>query len=354
MEETIATILYGCKLGKEVEVNLPNWANQTGVLLSKTEEIIAVFNNVKERLMNQQQQQVIQEWLSSSGATNQQALELFHASEYMLDQRATGAAFSLPPESGQIQMSQAMDASHDSSGAAASSQRQRRKTGDTDRRTFRVAAPRMGNLELPPEDGYTWRKYGQKEILGSRFPRAYYRCTHQKLYNCPAKKQVQRLDDDPYVFEVTYRFQHTCYMSATAPTVPPLSAEEITHQTTTIPPPAPLLLPQPTSASLRGHWLSMDIKPHEAGTSYTTTPFDRQRNFGHGSSGSQASICNVVMVAATDGVGPSCNRFGREVDYQPVVDMADAMFNSGSSSNTSMDIIFPSIDDKWDTTEKKE
>nr|GMD57729.1 WRKY transcription factor 55 [Ipomoea batatas] len=28
----------------------------------------------------------------------------------------------------------------------------------------------MGNVDIPPEDGYTWRKYGQKEILGSRFP----------------------------------------------------------------------------------------------------------------------------------------------------------------------------------------
>lgn len=45
------------------------------------------------------------------------------------------------------------------------------RTGDRDRRTLRVGAPRMGNLELPPEDGYTWRKYGEKEISGSRFLR---------------------------------------------------------------------------------------------------------------------------------------------------------------------------------------
>ncbi|PHT78258.1 WRKY transcription factor 55 [Capsicum annuum] len=224
------------------------------------------------------------------------------------------------------------------------------RMGDTDRRTVRVAAPRMGNLELPPEDGYTWRKYGQKEILGSRFPR----CTHQKLYHCPAKKQVQRLDNDPYVFEVTYRSQHICYMSATAPTVPPPSVEEITHQTTTTPPPL-LPLPPPTSASLSGHWLSMDIKPQvEAGTSYSTAQFDIQRDFGHASGGSLTSICNVVTACVDGGAGPSGSRFGREVDYQPVVDMADAMFNSGSSSNTSMDIIFSSIDDKWDTTQKKE
>lgn len=136
MEETLATILYGCKLGKEMEANLANWANQTGVLLSKTEEIIAVFNNVKERLMSQQQQHVVQEWLSSSGAASQQALELFHATENMIDHRARAAAFSLPPDSDQIQMrlqqqvvGQTQDASHDSSGAGASSSspKQRRR-----------------------------------------------------------------------------------------------------------------------------------------------------------------------------------------------------------------------------------
>ncbi|KAH0660528.1 hypothetical protein KY289_029276 [Solanum tuberosum] len=364
MEETIATILYGCTLSKEMEANLPNWANQRDVLLSKTEEIIAVFSNVKERLIINQQQEVVQEWLSNSG--HQQALELFHAADQNMlsDHTATAAATTmpftvhgLPQESDQMMVG---DASHDSSRVAAatssSSQRQRTRcrTGDRDRRTLRVGAPRMGNLELPPEDGYTWRKYGQKEILGSRFPRAYYRCTHQKLYHCPAKKQVQRLDNDPYVFEVTYRSQHTCYMSATAPTVPPPSVEEITHQTITTLPSAPLILAPPTSASLSGHWLSMDIKPQgdQAGTSYTTT-FDIQRDFGHGSVGSLASLV-TAGVGGGGGVGPSGGRFGREVDYQPVVDMADAMFNSGSSSNTSLDKIFSSIDDKWDTAEKKE
>ncbi|XP_009793203.1 WRKY transcription factor 55-like isoform X2 [Nicotiana tabacum] len=339
MDETTATILYGCKLAKELEANLPNWANQPHLTLNKTEEIVAVFNNVKERL--------------SYHHHHQQALEFFHAAE-MLGERPATAAFAvhglpLAQESDQVGVS---DSSRGGGSSSSSSQRQRRRPGDTDTRTVRVAAPRMGNLELPPEDGYTWRKYGQKEILGSRFPRAYYRCTHQKLYNCPAKKQVQRLDNDPYVFEVTYRSQHTCYMSATAPTVPPPSVEEITHQTTTILPP-PLPLPPPTSASLRAHWLSMDIKPQrDQGTS--TIPFHIQRDFGHSTGGSLASICNVE--SRDGGAGPSGGRYGREVDYQlPVVDMADAMFNySGSSSNNSMDIIFSSIDDKWDSAEKKE
>ncbi|KAF8080230.1 hypothetical protein N665_0964s0011 [Sinapis alba] len=88
---------------------------------------------------------------------------------------------------------------------------------DEEEKTLFVAAARMGKMDTPPDDNHTWRKYGQKEILGSKFPRAYYRCTHEKLYKCPAKKQVQRLDEDPYTFCVTYRSSHTCHFFTTSP-----------------------------------------------------------------------------------------------------------------------------------------
>uniref|UniRef100_A0A8R7P2W8 WRKY domain-containing protein n=2 Tax=Triticum urartu TaxID=4572 RepID=A0A8R7P2W8_TRIUA len=78
-----------------------------------------------------------------------------------------------------------------------------------------VPAQRTGNTELPPDDGYTWRKYGQKDILGSRYPRSYYRCTHKNYYGCDAKKKVQRLDDDPFIYEVTYCGDHSCLTSTT-------------------------------------------------------------------------------------------------------------------------------------------
>ncbi|NP_001296603.1 probable WRKY transcription factor 41 [Cicer arietinum] len=65
-------------------------------------------------------------------------------------------------------------------------------------------------LEGPHEDGYNWRKYGQKDILGAKYPRSYYRCTFRNTQNCWATKQVQRSDEDPNMFDITYRGRHTC------------------------------------------------------------------------------------------------------------------------------------------------
>ncbi|KAB2054560.1 hypothetical protein ES319_A12G263200v1 [Gossypium barbadense] len=63
-----------------------------------------------------------------------------------------------------------------------------------------------GNLN----DGFSWRKYGQKDILGAKYPRGYYRCTHRNVQGCLATKQVQRSDGDPTIFDVSYRGRHTC------------------------------------------------------------------------------------------------------------------------------------------------
>ncbi|XP_010261512.1 PREDICTED: probable WRKY transcription factor 41 [Nelumbo nucifera] len=65
-------------------------------------------------------------------------------------------------------------------------------------------------LEGPVDDGYSWRKYGQKDILGAKHPRGYYRCAYRNLQGCLAIKQVQRSDEDPSVFHITYRGKHTC------------------------------------------------------------------------------------------------------------------------------------------------
>ncbi|KAL0903966.1 hypothetical protein M5K25_026032 [Dendrobium thyrsiflorum] len=60
------------------------------------------------------------------------------------------------------------------------------------------------------DDGYSWRKYGQKEILGSKFPRGYYRCSHRDTLGCQATKQVQRSDNDSSLYEISLRGDHTC------------------------------------------------------------------------------------------------------------------------------------------------
>ncbi|TYK03137.1 putative WRKY transcription factor 53 [Cucumis melo var. makuwa] len=65
-------------------------------------------------------------------------------------------------------------------------------------------------IEGSLDDGFAWRKYGQKGILGAKHPRGYYRCTHRNLQGCQATKQVQRSDDDPTIFEITYRGKHSC------------------------------------------------------------------------------------------------------------------------------------------------
>ncbi|KAF3324511.1 putative WRKY transcription factor 65 [Carex littledalei] len=58
----------------------------------------------------------------------------------------------------------------------------------------------------PPSDSWTWRKYGQKPIKGSPYPRGYYRCSSSK--GCPARKQVERSRNDPSMLVITYSFEH--------------------------------------------------------------------------------------------------------------------------------------------------
>nr|AKA27913.1 WRKY protein [Salvia miltiorrhiza] len=58
------------------------------------------------------------------------------------------------------------------------------------------------------DDGYKWRKYGQKSIKNSPNPRSYYRCTNPR---CNAKKQVERSIEDSETLIITYEGLHLHY-----------------------------------------------------------------------------------------------------------------------------------------------
>ncbi|CAN7027508.1 unnamed protein product [Brassica rapa subsp. trilocularis] len=55
------------------------------------------------------------------------------------------------------------------------------------------------------DDGYRWRKYGQKVVKNTQHPRSYYRCTQEK---CSVKKRVERLAEDPRMVITTYEGRH--------------------------------------------------------------------------------------------------------------------------------------------------
>ncbi|KAJ1268142.1 hypothetical protein BS78_07G114200 [Paspalum vaginatum] len=98
--------------------------------------------------------------------------------------------------------------------AATVSPKKRKATARWTSQQVRVSAGAGAGAEGPADDGHSWRKYGQKDILGAKHPRAYYRCTHRNSQSCPATKQVQRTDDDPSLFDVVYHGEHTCRPAA--------------------------------------------------------------------------------------------------------------------------------------------
>ncbi|KAF0902085.1 hypothetical protein E2562_012865 [Oryza meyeriana var. granulata] len=98
---------------------------------------------------------------------------------------------------------QAMASGSDGPGAGAragGSRSARRKKKQQTKEVVRVPA------NGPPPDSWAWRKYGQKPIKGSPYPRGYYRCSSNK--NCAARKQVERCRVDPSFLVLTYTGVH--------------------------------------------------------------------------------------------------------------------------------------------------
>ncbi|KAJ1381690.1 WRKY domain [Sesbania bispinosa] len=326
MEEILNSMKQSFELARNFEKELPNMANQPDMLLLSIDEVVKAFGGAKERLvmmmLSQQQQDMtitpssFASMLPHDHAFKQEAQTLDQQLVLMQQQfdvrtlfgnkmmstggdvhlqlKNRGALMRIGEMGGRDVEGSSKGSEGEIQGIEASPSRPKKsRKNNLEKKIMICPAPQVGNTEIPPEDGFTWRKYGQKEILGSKYPRSYYRCTHQKLYACPAKKQVQRLDENPNMFEVTYR--------------------DITQ---TI---SPQLSPSSTSVTA---WLSSTVNLSLHG--------------GGGRGG---------------GRGPSTSKYG-STDY-PVADMADAMFNSGSSSGNSMECLFPLAEENWEQGEKK-
>ncbi|KQK13089.1 hypothetical protein BRADI_1g07970v3 [Brachypodium distachyon] len=75
----------------------------------------------------------------------------------------------------------------------------------------RVVKKHKITLQTPSEvdlldDGYRWRKYGQKVVKGNPRPRSYYKCTAE---NCNVRKQIERASSNPSCVLTTYTGRHS-------------------------------------------------------------------------------------------------------------------------------------------------
>ena len=187
--------------------------------------------------------------------------------------------------------------------------------------------------------------------------RSYYRCTHHKLYKCKAKKQVQRLNNDPTTLEILYRGEHTCHMSSTAPSIPPPSLQLFVNQQHHISP-------------FHDHHSMITNIPHNSSHLWRHT-LDHQHQQDHhhhhhhrhqlyglssssSSTGSSSSnvLCNSTNTRAGLSTAGSIQQGGLGSGNQIHVPTDDSwidVFNSGRSGSNALELIFTPTHDTNDS-----
>ncbi|GKV03909.1 hypothetical protein SLEP1_g16144 [Rubroshorea leprosula] len=82
--------------------------------------------------------------------------------------------------------------------------------------------------EVVPSDLWAWRKYGQKPIKGSPYPRGYYRCSSSK--GCSARKQVERSRTDPNMLATKDEMKESSNDTFSDPVVPGSSTASVKEE----------------------------------------------------------------------------------------------------------------------------
>ncbi|WVZ54672.1 hypothetical protein U9M48_005437 [Paspalum notatum var. saurae] len=336
MDDVLLQIHEGFRLAADLMTELPTTQKDPAYLAERCHGIAQAYAAAK-RLMQPHHGATdtqlpspppLGSWTSS---TRSSAGPLPHHQQHNTGRMLEASSFNTTPSdafgaAGPVRRQQA-SSSRSSPPVHPRQHRRRRESGEST--TILVPVQRTGNMDRPPDDGYTWRKYGQEDILGSKYPRSYYKCTHKNCYGCEAKKIVRRLDDDPFMYEVIYYGNHTCLTSTTPLLTLPTSTAATSTATATAT--ANMVTNSPTglaTAIVASHDLVMAAADEHPAPALSTAI----------QLGISWMPSNLVGPSTTAGEGSSAQvvvnvpaaSAGRDAEYT-VMDFADAMFNSSSS-----------------------
>lgn len=241
LDECLKEVNHGCQIVKELEtkLNSAEGPDLYELLWASSVEIVSTFGHALEMLRSNSIPSCLDKWQEELKVLLEKqlgGLEVGHSQKKSVkDNRNSSprsggrSSLSVSPPSdmsegspvrslatpGKLKRNDAADTSENERASSKDKRGVSRKRKSLPKwtRIMPANSSEPGN-DIPPEDGYTWRKYGQKDILGAQHPRSYYRCTHKHDLGCQATKKVQRPDDNPCVFEVTYSGVHSCQNDA--------------------------------------------------------------------------------------------------------------------------------------------
>ncbi|GLJ45730.1 hypothetical protein SUGI_0962380 [Cryptomeria japonica] len=154
-------------------------------------------NQYQPKIQSQSQSQT-QSWTTSASAIEKEFVLNRPPEHPAASTTADGPLYAVPLRAVPSQVTTAQSTSFQEQQMQNSNMQAHTSEGDQN-----VSVP-LAVAEKPSEDGYNWRKYGQKHVKGSEYPRSYYKCTHP---NCQMRKKLER-SHDGQITEIIYKGVH--------------------------------------------------------------------------------------------------------------------------------------------------